>query len=100
MATEKDLSTGEVTIKRSWWEQSETVVGYLNAYELTGKPEYLEKAISCWNYVDKYFVDRINGGWHSYVSSEGLPEKGDKAGFWICPYHNGRMCLEVIERLE
>jgi mannobiose 2-epimerase len=98
MATEKDLSTGEVTKKRSWWEQSETVVGYLNAYELTGKTQYLDKAINCRNYINKYFVDRNNGGWYSYVSELGVPDVGDKAGFWICPYHNGRMCLEVIER--
>jgi len=100
MATEKDLSTGELTSRRSWWEQAETVVGYLNAYELTGENGYLEKAINCWNYTNKYFVDHKNGGWFSYVSEKGEPVKGDKAGFWICPYHNGRMCLEVIERLE
>jgi mannobiose 2-epimerase len=100
MATEKDLTTGEVTRKRSWWEQSETVVGYLNAYELTGNPQYLDKAINCRNYINKYFVDHNNGGWFSYVSEKGVPDIGDKAGFWICPYHNGRMCLEVMARLE
>jgi mannobiose 2-epimerase len=100
MATEKDLITGRVTVKRSWWEQSETVVGYLNAYEITREQGYIEKAIKCWNYIDKYFVDHHNGGWYSYVSETGVPDVGDKAGFWICPYHSGRMCLEVIERIE
>jgi mannobiose 2-epimerase len=100
MATEKDHTSGEVTRKRSWWEQSETVVGYLNAYEITGDMQYLNKSISCWNYINKYFVDHNNGGWYSYVSEKGVPDVGDKAGFWICPYHSGRMCLEVIERID
>ena len=100
MATEKDLPTGEVTTKRSWWEQSETVVGYLNAYELTGGKKYLDRTIKSWSYIKNYFVDKNNGGWFSYVSEGGVPENGDKAGYWICPYHNGRMCLELIVRIE
>ena len=26
--------------------------------------------------------------------------KDDKAGFWKCPYHNGRMCMEILERFS
>lgn len=98
MATEKDRATGHVTVNRSWWEQAETVVGYVNAYQLTGNEKYLDFAVKSWNYIDRYFVDRINGGWYSSVTPEGAP-RGDRAGHWICPYHNGRMCLEVIERI-
>lgn len=99
MITEKDHSTGQVRARRSWWEQSETVVGYLNAFELTGNNSYLERSLKTWDYIKRYFVDTKNGGWFSSVSEKGIPG-GDKAGFWICPYHNSRMCLEVTERLS
>jgi mannobiose 2-epimerase len=99
MLTEKDNTTGLVRTQRSWWEQAETVVGYLNAFELTGNESYLEKSLDCWTYIKQHFVDSKNGGWFSYVSESGVPG-GDKGGYWICPYHSGRMCMEVIERVN
>ncbi len=99
MLTEKDYTTGHYRNQRSWWEQAETVVGYLNAFELTGNEAYLDRSLKCWEYTKKYFLDTKNGGWFSSVSESGVPG-GDKGGFWICPYHNGRMCMEVIERVK
>jgi len=99
MLTEKDYTTGHFRNQRSWWEQAETVVGYLNAFELTGNEAYLDRSLKCWEYTKKYFIDTKNGGWFSSVSESGVPG-GDKGGFWICPYHNGRMCMEVIERVK
>jgi mannobiose 2-epimerase len=86
--------------ERSWWVQSESIVGYLNAYELSENEMYLDRAVNSWNYTKKYLVDNKNGGWFSGVSESGTAGKGDKAGFWICPYHNGRMCMEVFERVS
>jgi mannobiose 2-epimerase len=100
MIDEKDHASGETRSERSWWPQAETIVGYTNAWELTGDIRYLNKVVSNWNYTKKYFVDSKNGGWYSSVSEKGLPGKGDKGGFWVCPYHNGRMCLEIIERIK
>lgn len=97
---EKDLSTGRKNSERSWWPQAETIVGYLNAYQMTGNEEYLDISINCWNYTKNHFVDTRSGGWFSSVSESGVPGKGDKAGFWICPYHNGRMCMEIMERVS
>lgn len=98
MLSDKNYVTGHVRSQRSWWEQAETIVGYLNAFELTGDETYLDKSLKCWSYTKKYFVDSNNGAWHTSVSESGV-QGGDKAGFWICPYHNGRMCMEVIERV-
>ena len=97
---EKDLATGHVADERSWWPQSEAIVGYLNAYEISGEAKYLDRAVKCWNYTRDHLVDNRNGGWFSSVSAEGTVGRGDKGGFWICPYHNGRMCMEVVERVR
>ena len=94
---EKNLTNGRVSTERSWWAQSECIVGYLNAYELTENEKYLDIAINCWNYTKNHFVDNKNGGWFSSVSESGVA-RGEKGGFWVCPYHNGRMCMEVVER--
>lgn len=96
---EKDLYTGRINGERSWWAQSETIVGYLNAYEITGNEKYLDSSINCWNYTKNHFVDSKSGGWYSSVSESGVAGRGDKGGFWVCPYHNGRMCMEIIERI-
>jgi len=100
MLTEKDYSTGHVVTVRSWWEQAETIVGYLNTYEITGEESYLDKIMNSWNYTKGHFIDQTNGGWYSLVSESGEPRGSDKANFWTCPYHNGRMAMEVIERIE
>jgi len=99
MLTEKDRETDHSRLTRSWWEQAESVVGYTNAYELTGNEDYLDKAIHAWNFIEIYMIDKENGSWFTSVTPEGIGG-GDKAGNWICPYHNGRMCLEIIERVK
>ena len=96
---EKNLTNGKVSTERSWWAQSECIVGYVNAYELTENEKYLDNAINCWNYTKNHFVDNKNGGWFSSVSESGVA-RGEKGGFWVCPYHNGRMCMEVVERVS
>lgn len=85
---------------RHWWVQAEAVVGLLNAWELTGEERYLEMAYSCFNYITENLVDKDNGEWHWSIRADGtINRAGDKAGFWKCPYHNSRMCLEIMRRL-
>ncbi|HUX97009.1 MAG TPA: AGE family epimerase/isomerase [Bacteroidales bacterium] len=100
LLTEKNRETGHIVTIRSWWEQAETIVGYLNAFEITGDESYLDKAVNGWNYTKKYFVDYRNGGWFSLVDEKGVATGRDKANYWTCPYHNGRMCMEVIEMIK
>jgi mannobiose 2-epimerase len=99
MIYEKDPSTGRTDTIRSWWVEAETIIGCLNAWQMTGNPKYLNNAINCWSYTKNHLVDNKSGGWFSTVSESGVAGTGDKAGFWVCPYHNGRMCMEISERI-
>lgn len=84
---------------RHWWVQAEAAVGYFNLWEHFNKSEGLENAIYCWEYIKKYLIDGKNGEWFWSIKADGtINSDEDKAGFWKCPYHNGRMCLEIIER--
>lgn len=95
---EKNLATGHVDYDRHWWVQAEAVVGFWYAYRLYGREEYLEKAKNCWSYIKNNLVDRDNGEWYWSIKADGSVNiSDDKAGFWKCPYHNGRMCMEMIE---
>ena len=84
---------------RHWWVQAEAAVGYFNLWEHFGAQDGLENAIHCWEYIKKEIIDKVNGEWVWSVRADGsINTVEDKAGFWKCPYHNGRMCLEIIER--
>lgn len=86
---------------RHWWVQAETVVGYFNLWEHFGNQEGLENAIMCWEFIKAHIIDRENGEWFWSLRSDGtVNREDDKAGFWKCPYHNGRMCMELIERTK
>ena len=84
-----------------WWVQAETVVGYLNIYQHFGDNDSLQNALRCWEFIKKHLIDHAHGEWLWSVHADGSPNhEDDKAGFWKCPYHNGRMCMEIIERFK
>lgn len=84
---------------RHWWVQAENVVGHFNLYQYFGDEVALEKAYRSWNFIKNNLCDPVNKEWYWSVTDKGdVNMHDDKAGFWKCPYHNGRMCLEIIER--
>lgn len=99
MVHEANLDTGYVDSDLHWWVQAETVVGFFNIYQYFGDESALQKAQRCWTYIKENLIDNENGEWHWSRRKDGtLNLDDDKAGFWKCPYHNSRMCLEIIER--
>lgn len=87
---------------RIWWVQAESVVGFLNAYQRYGDERYLKIAETVWDYIKNNLVDKREGGeWYSQIDENGRPADFKAAADpWKCPYHNGRMCLEVIKRVK
>lgn len=87
--------------ERHWWVQAEAVVGFMYAYKSSQNILYKEKAARTWEYIQNQIIDQENGEWHwSRLPDNTVNTKDDKAGFWKCPYHNGRMCMEVIEHFS
>ncbi len=102
-----EAENGVVDTTRVWWVQAEAVVGFLNGYQKSageeGGPrrEYLEAAEDIWNYIKTYFVDKRKGSeWYWALDREKRPLDRPIVEPWKCPYHNGRMCFEVIRRMK
>jgi mannobiose 2-epimerase len=94
-------TTGYIHAKKEWWQQAEAIAGFYNAYKLSDKQKYLDAANSIWNYIQNYFVDYTHNEWHNELNLDNTPDTSmPKAGFWKCPYHNARACLEIIRRIE
>lgn len=103
---EADGETGElVDPNKHWWAQAEALVGFYNAWQMTGDGKFKDAAESVWNFIDGKVADRVHGEWHAKLSPDGRPYGPDEdadaclAGPWKCPYHNARACFEMIERL-
>ena len=80
-----------------WWCQAETVVGCVNAWQITGNIYYLNAAVKTWGWIRGHMIDREYGEWYSAVSEKGVPNrKAPKASMWRCPYHNSRMGFELF----
>mgnify|MGYP001026851792 CR=1 FL=1 len=84
-----------------WWVQAEDVIGLVYLYRFHGVEEALAKAFDSWTYIKENLIDREGGEWHWSRRADGTVNRDDdKAGFWKCPYHNSRMCMEVARVLS
>lgn len=92
----------QILIKeKHWWPQAEAMIGFFNAYQISGDENYLQYSLNSWQFIKQYMLDKKNGEWfwgiredHSIMPNE------DKAGLWKCPYHNARACLEIMNRID
>ncbi|WP_461051283.1 AGE family epimerase/isomerase [Spirosoma arcticum] len=98
---ELDKASGHVDTHREWWVSAEAMVGFLNAYQLTGEETFLTQSMGSWQFTKDHLLDHEQGEWRWGVLDDQSPMRGeDKIGFWKCPYHNARACLEVYTRLR
>ena len=96
-----ESENGVVDTTRVWWVQAEAVVGFLNGYQKQGDKKFLDASEDIWNYIKKYFIDKRNGSeWFWSVQEDHTPNEKPIVEPWKCPYHNGRMCFEVLRRMK
>ena len=91
------LLDGKYDDSRQWWVQAETVVGNLWLWKYHADPQGADRALAAWNYIRENLVDEKDGEWWWAVLEDGSRDLSQpKVGFWKCPYHNTRMCLQVL----
>lgn len=95
-----ECERGVADTTRVWWIQAEAIVGFLNGYEKTPEnTHYLQAVKDIWDYIKTYMIDKREGSeWFWSVDENGNPIHKPIVEPWKCPYHNGRMCFEVIKR--
>ena len=95
-----ECEKGVVSQKRIWWVQAEALMGFLNAFEKTGEERYRQAVRTQWAYIRDALVDpRPGSEWFWYLHEDGTPGTDEPiVEPWKCPYHNGRMCFEVLRR--
>jgi cellobiose epimerase len=102
-----------VKTNKHWWQQAETLVGFMNAFEITGDSNYWNTVKLSWSFIDRYLIDHERGEWYTKLNRLGVPflvEPPDdpspyyrndwKIDPWKCPYHNGRAMMEMMKRID
>jgi len=93
-------SEGQVDDYKSWWVQAEAIVGFFNAYQLSGQEHFAQAAQRSWEYIQTQLVDHEYGDWIKQRRRDGTIDASVyKVGPWECPYHHSRACFEMLERL-
>lgn len=96
-----EYENGHLVQQKHSWPQAEAMVGFLNAWQVTGDEAWFKHSCNSWQFTRQYMKDKVNGEWFWGVTENHTPMPGqDKAGFWKCPYHNSRAMLEIIRRLS
>jgi mannobiose 2-epimerase len=97
---ELEPDDNKLVAEKHWWPQAELMIGFYNAYQLTNNQKYLDVVLKNWEFVKRYILDKKNGEWIWGINKDYSKIQKDKAGFWKCPYHNSRACIELIRRIK
>ncbi|MBQ9610771.1 MAG: AGE family epimerase/isomerase [Lachnospiraceae bacterium] len=101
-ALNNECENSKVDTQKIWWVQAESVIGFYNAYQLQPEQEnYKLLSEKIWKYINTHIIDSRSGEWFESIRPDGtVNETQAMVQPWKCPYHNGRMCMEMIKRLS
>lgn len=94
---ERDVVDGH----RVWWVQAEALLGFVNEFiKHPDRTDCRDAAAELWKYINEKVVDpRPGSEWFWRLEADGTPDREKPiVEPWKCPYHNGRMCMELIRR--
>ncbi len=92
-----EIVNGTVNTGRAWWPQAETLLGFEFGWRMTGDRTWLERMRKQWDYILREVVDPREGSeWRNEWLEDGTSVGKGIVDEWKCPYHNGRMCMNLI----
>ncbi len=98
---EYDVAQNHLINEKHSWPQGEAMVGFFNAWQITGDEKFLSHSVNSWQFVKDHMVDKHLGEWYWGVNADYSPMvQKEKVGIWKCPYHNSRACMEIIKRIS
>jgi cellobiose epimerase len=97
---EYDSNKNYLIKEKHSWPQAESMIGFFNAWQLTGDERFFKISLSSWKFVQEHILDRKTGEWFWGVKENYSLMNEDKVGMWKCPYHNSRTCIELIKRID
>ena len=94
-----ECERGVVDETRVWWVPAEGGRGWVNEFEKSGDGRYARAAAELYRFIRERLVDKRPGGeWFWQTDARGVPAQKPIVEPWKCPYHNGRMCMELMRR--
>ncbi len=92
---------GEVTERsKEFWQQAEALVGFLDAFALTGDQAYADAFRCVYDFVFGKMVSPEQGEWYALLDEDGTV-LWDYMGYnWKTCYHTVRAMCEVVKRLR
>ncbi len=102
-----ECERGTDNLHRIWWVQAEAVVGFMNAAQkfesdpASTNHKFFAAALDVWKFIQEKLTDTREGSewfWELDANLNPIPGRPIVEP-WKCPYHNGRMCIEMIKRL-
>jgi mannobiose 2-epimerase len=85
---------------RECWPQAEALVGFLNAFQVSGDQKFFSASVAVWDFIQTRLADRVHGEWFWRINRDGSPDpRLPKVSEWKGPYHGTRACLETMHRL-
>ena len=97
-----ECEKGKKDLTKVWWVEAEAVNGYLYQYSLHHDENDLKLAEDILSAIEEYFVDKRSGSeWFYSLDEHNKPNlERPIVEPWKCPYHNGRMCFEILRKAE
>jgi cellobiose epimerase len=88
-----------IVLEKEFWQNTESLVGFLDGYERFGDERYLEAFLNIWDFVNAHMINHEIGEWRMLLNRDGRPVVTDLANEWKVAYHTGRAMLECEGRL-